>query len=182
MNSNFTVRKKAIEISLGVLCFAISAAFFILMVILYLDDPVENPLYYVECSFLFLLFGIYVFYNSLRPKITVKNGKITYYTKFRRKKEIKPDIITQKCRTDARTEMDKTLDANPYLMGGALGALIGVILKKSKNDVSPPSPPEMITYISYGKTVLNFKTTMKNADMLEAYIDSKRPQFQEISE
>ncbi len=180
MITDFTVRKKYGDLIVGIIDIILFIPLFILMVILHINDSNEIPFIFVLISFLLVLLGVFVIYDGIRPKITVKNETITYYAKFRTKKEINPYEITQKCRSSDKRQIgaDAAGAAWGGIIGGALGGIIGGLIGKK---VAPPSPPEIITYTAHGKTVLGFKTTMKNADLLEQYIDSVRPPFQEIN-
>ncbi|MEZ3420384.1 MAG: hypothetical protein K1V95_00360, partial [Eubacterium sp.] len=94
MITDFTVRKKYGDLIVGIIDIILFIPLFILMVILHINDSNEIPFVFVLISFLLVLLGVFVIYDGIRPKITVKNETITYYAKFRTKKEINPYEIT----------------------------------------------------------------------------------------
>lgn len=177
MSNDFIVKKKPVDLIAGIICSILFMPFFILIVIFHFDDPVEIPLKFVLLSFLLVLLGLFCIYDGIRPKISVKDGIVIYYPKFKLKREICPYEITSKSR-----ETDKSQISSGAAIGGAIGGALGGIIGALIGKNTQQKPVEIISYSSHGKIVLSFKTNMKNADMLEAYIDSKRPQFQEISE
>ncbi len=174
--NNFTVKKKThlfiIGLSLGIFCIIFFTLLFWYMLITYLIKPDTIFLVMSVVSFLLKLYGAYCIYSAFRPKIIVNNETITYYPQFKRKREINIAEITQKSR-----KVDK-FDIIAKNQNGILN--IGFITAVQLNKNNFERFVNIISYYSGDEKILTFKSHMKNAKLLEEYIDSKRPQIEEI--
>ena len=101
-----------------------------------------------------------------------RSETITYYPQFKRKREINIAEITQKSR-----KVDK-FDIIAKNQNGILN--IGFITAVQLNKNNFERFVNIISYYSGDEKILTFKSHMKNAKLLEEYIDSKRPQIEEI--
>ncbi|MDE5605541.1 MAG: hypothetical protein K2I73_08165 [Eubacterium sp.] len=174
--NNFEVKfDKKGAIILGTICGIILSILFLtifgIAFMSFLLNPTGSSL---ALSIINLLLGLLFVINTCscsRPKIYVYNGKIIYYPYpiFKSIRFVNTFEIAYKTKSvDKLSVYRSTWSVFAFLMA----------LELSKDN--PENYINRVTYYSSdGKKILTFTTNMKNAKLLENYIDSKCPQINE---